>query len=142
MGLKTKFINCSSSEVRISEANSGVRNPLFTLGKKDGANSSKEVKVDTNATYKEYHVFQIPSDGGAITVSSDDLQENKEVRIMEVPGKPGVFKWIGTLRKPLKDNKSAEAESSKQDEGTKSSFKRLTSYFWSRKPAIDEGSSS
>ena len=142
MGLKTKFINCSSSEVRISEANSGVRNPLFTLGKKDGANSSKEVKVDTNATYKEYHVFQIPSAGGAITVSSDDLQENKEVRIIEVSGKPGVFKWIGTLRKPLKDNKSAEAESSKQDDqGTKGSFKWLTSY-WSRKPAIDEGSSS
>lgn len=144
MGLKTKFINCSSSEVRIWEANGGVRNLLFTLGKKDGANSSnwKEVKVDTNATYKEYHVLQIPSAGTSdITLSSDDLHENKEVRIMEVSDKPGVFRWRGTPRNQPKDNKSAEAESSKQDEGTKGSSKWFPSH-WFRNPAIDEGSSS
>ena len=138
MRLKTKFINCTSSEFRISEGNSGVMRPLYTLGNKDGANWSQEVKVDTNATYKEYHVFQIPSAGPPdIIVSSDDLRDNKEVIIMQVLDKAGVFKWIGTPRE--KDNKSAEAESSKQDEGTKGSFRWLPRF---RKPAIDEGSSS
>lgn len=140
MGLKTKFINCSSSEVRIWELNGGVRNLLFTLGKEDGPNSSQEVKVDTNATYKEYQVLQISSASEPITVSSDDLQENKEVKIMEVSGRTGVFKWTGTPRKPPKDNKSAEAESSKQDQGTKGLLKWISSWF--RKPAIGEGSSS
>ncbi|KAG0586616.1 hypothetical protein KC19_2G103700 [Ceratodon purpureus] len=117
--MKTKFVNGTSSELTLKEANSGIHRLLFKLRKKDQFRSSFDMKLDNNATYREYHLFVIPSSSAStIVVSSDHLVDNKVITIMEV--EPGVFSWEGTPRKP-------EVTKAKQEEGGRSHEDQATS---------------
>ncbi|KAG0625615.1 hypothetical protein M758_2G068600 [Ceratodon purpureus] len=108
--MKTKFINGTSSEITLKEANSGIQRFLFKLGRRDGpSTSSYTMELDTNATYREYHLFVIPScSAGSIIVSSDHLVDHKVITITEVES--GVFAWEGTPRKCKAVTKKAESE--------------------------------
>lgn len=103
--MKTKFVNGTNSVITLKEGNSGMQRFLFQLEKKDDPKSSFNLTLDTNATYREYHLYSIctgipatmPS--AEVVVSSDHLVDNKEITIVET-ATPGVFMWEGTPRYP------------------------------------------
>jgi hypothetical protein len=113
--MKTTFVNDTSSVITLKEANSGIHRFMVKLEKQGHPRSSFEMDLDTNATYREYHLFNVVSASSAdIVVSSDHLIDNKVITIMEVT--PGVLSWEGTLRKdPTK--KQPEEEGSPGHEG-------------------------
>ncbi|KAG0625617.1 hypothetical protein M758_2G068800 [Ceratodon purpureus] len=127
--MKTKFVNGTSSELTLKEANSGIHRLLFKLRKKDQFRSSFEMKLDNNATYREYHLFVIPSSSAStIVVSSDHLVDFKVITIIEV--EPGVFSWKGEPRKQemTKDKQEEAGHSEEQATSTKFSTQWLSKW--------------
>lgn len=125
--MRTKFVNGTSSEITLKEANSGIQRYLGKLQKKGhGAKSCFEMELDTNATYREYHLFVIPSShAGKLVVSSDHLVDNKVITITEVAVQPGVYSWEGTLRKEPTKIKPVQEEEAHSSEDQAASTKSL-----------------
>lgn len=123
--MKTKFVNCTSSVFTLKEANSGIQRFMFKLEKKDHRKSSFTMDLDTNATYREYHLFVISWSNADIVVSSDHLIDNKVITIMEVT--PGVFSWEGTPRKDVLKKPDDESSIEEQTASTKSLGRWLSS---------------
>lgn len=94
--MKTKLINGTNRVITLKEGNSGIQRFLSTLAKKGNDKSFHELDVDVNATYKEYHFFEIPSSSAVLVVCSDDLAAYKDITIVEVSD--GAFTWNGTSR--------------------------------------------
>ena len=134
--MKTKFINGTDCEITLKEANSGIQRFLFKLGKKGHCNCSFEMELDTNATYREYHLYVIPSVSAcSVTVSSDHLVDNKVITITEV--QQGVFSWEGTSRRKAAKKPSEEGEAGSSDPRQAASAKSLTrwlSKLWPTSP--------
>jgi hypothetical protein len=135
--MKTKFINGTDCEITLKEANSGIQRFLFKLGKKGHCNSSFEMELDTNATYREYHLYVIPSASAySVTVSSDHLVDNKVITITEV--QQGVFSWEGTPRRKMAKKPSEEGDlAGSSDQRQAASTKSLTrwlSKLWPTSP--------
>ena len=118
--MKTKFVNGTSSVIILKEANSGIHTFVFKLEKKGHRRSCFVMDLDTNATYREYHLFDVISSSSAdIVVSSDNLVDNRIISIMEVT--PGVYSWEGTPRKdPTKKQDDEGSSSDDQATGTRS----------------------
>lgn len=116
--MKTKFINGTNCEITLKEANSGMQRFLHKLGKRDHLNpntSTYEMQLDMNATYREYHLFVMPSCGAStMMVSSDNLIDNKVITTIEVEGG---FTWKGTPRKNQSVSKKAEEEARSSEDG-------------------------
>lgn len=98
--MKTKIINGTDREITLKEGNAGTQRFLCTLAKKGDPKNSIVMELDVNATYKEYHFFEIPSTTAVIVLSSDSLAEYKDITIEEISNQ--VFVWKGTPRKPEK----------------------------------------
>jgi len=113
--MKTKFVNGTNSVITLKEGNSGMQRFLFKLEKKDDPKSSCNLTLDTNATYREYHLYSIctgtrATSAAEIVVSSDHLVDNKEITIMET-ATPGVFTWEGIPRyqkHPCSENRKTD----------------------------------
>ena len=98
--MKTTIINGTNREIVLKEGNAGTHRFLCKLAKKDDPKNYFVMDLDVNATYKEYHVFEIPSTTAVIVLSSDSLAEYEDITIEEVSNQ--VFVWEGTPRKPEK----------------------------------------
>ena len=119
MVMVTKFINATSSAITLKEADSGIQRVKFKMD----SSSHVSLELETNATYREYHLFMIPScNASSVVVSSDDLADNKVITITEVS--PGVFSWEGTPRSSATKPKRKLEDSPRNVEGQRvSSFK-------------------
>lgn len=75
--LLTKIINGTDWMLEIKEGTAVAMRRIATVGK----DKSFTVKVDGNATYREYLISSLPECGDGIVLSSDDCQEYSEITI-------------------------------------------------------------
>jgi len=75
---KTKVVNETRSSITLKEGTGGVYRTLCSELK---PNNAFTIKVDTNATYREYWCAVTSEDEKHVVLSSDDCLEYEEVRI-------------------------------------------------------------
>ncbi|KAG0581978.1 hypothetical protein KC19_3G025200 [Ceratodon purpureus] len=78
--------------VSIKEGNAGHFRVLTVLG----PGKTFSLKIDPNATYREYLFITLPDETSLDVVSSDDFAEWKEIKIYEDNKK---FYWMGTKKR-------------------------------------------
>jgi len=87
----TVITNSCGSEVTFTEGNAGVYRVLKVIPDK----GSYTIKVDLNATYREY-IFRLDDNDEQVIISSDDTIEYAAIEFLR--SEDGVFSWEGRAR--------------------------------------------
>lgn len=82
--MKTEIVNSTGELFDLKEGNAGA----FRFFKQLKAGEKVSIKVDPNATYREYMVATTPTPGKPILLTSDDFSEFKVITIQKDPGDP------------------------------------------------------
>lgn len=109
---RTKVVNQTGSSIILKEGTAGVYRMLCA-----NLQTGKEynIKVDTNATYREYWCAVTSDDDKHVVLSSDDCMEYREVRIRLKADK--TYTWDAVKRKTHEFVKDAgDKEAAKQQQ--------------------------
>jgi len=106
--MKTDIINKTKQSFELKEGNAGAYRFLKHLD----AGAKVSIKVDPNATYREYMVAT-GKKGETIFLTSDDVTEHKVIDIQEVPGQdPGTVIYKSVPCNPRKRGSSRASQPS------------------------------
>ena len=86
--MKTHIINETNQTFQLKEGNAGAFRLLRDLNAKGKDGYKFSIKVDPNATYREYMVAT-GKKGKSIIITSDDFSEYKVIKIVEEAPPPG-----------------------------------------------------
>lgn len=88
--VKIKLKNESGVKVKVKEGNAGIMRLVTTLDN----NKTFEISHDPYATYREYTLMLLPDRTALRTISSDDFNDWKRIKIYRCDN--GICDWMGT----------------------------------------------
>ena len=96
----TEVVNETDVVITLKQGSAGV----FSVVGQVQPKKTHKIRVDTSTTYREYWCAVQPStdpDQDKVVFSSDDCIEFKKVKIYEVEGRRGRYKWEGISRRAM-----------------------------------------
>lgn len=128
--LTTTVTNGTQNPLILKEGTAGMKRLLVTLG----PHQCYTIKVDANATYREYWCAAKHDDPNAVILSSDDCQEFMKVLIkLKVEGNSDTYTWEGVRRdngRKVEVNDGAKHDIPESAEDTsKGIWKRFIGFF-------------